>query len=200
VTSDSLARSYLLKAQKRLKALAVLCEEDAHSDVVREAAQELVELRHPLGDRDRAAEVPRRRDKPSADAQADGPRVAEIPKRLRRARELTLEGNHAQASSALQTTGVEVDSTPVAPQGTGITPGLHVILAIVYGSGALQDPGSVRKHSRPVPLIVDRSRVIASVNTVVFSMSIPVPKSDIWSLSELPHAWPCIHQFLGKPV
>ena len=43
MTSDSLARSYLLKAQKRLKALVVLRDEDAHSDVVREA-QELVEL------------------------------------------------------------------------------------------------------------------------------------------------------------
>jgi len=43
VTSESLARSYLVKAQKRLKALAVLRDEDAHSDVVREA-QELVEL------------------------------------------------------------------------------------------------------------------------------------------------------------
>ena len=35
MTSDSLARSYLFKAQKRLKALAVLRDEDAHSDVVR---------------------------------------------------------------------------------------------------------------------------------------------------------------------
>ena len=43
MTSESLARSYLVKAQKRLKALAVLRDEDAHSDVVREA-QELVEL------------------------------------------------------------------------------------------------------------------------------------------------------------
>ena len=43
MTSESLARSYLVKAQKRLKALAVLRDEGAHSDVVREA-QELVEL------------------------------------------------------------------------------------------------------------------------------------------------------------
>jgi hypothetical protein len=43
VTSDSLARSYLLEARKRLKALAVLGGKDAHSDVVPEA-QELVEL------------------------------------------------------------------------------------------------------------------------------------------------------------
>jgi hypothetical protein len=43
VTNLSLARSYLLKAQKRLKALAVLRDEAAHSDVVGET-QELVEL------------------------------------------------------------------------------------------------------------------------------------------------------------
>lgn len=43
MTNQSLARSYLVKAQKRLKALAVLRDEGAHSDVVREA-QELVEL------------------------------------------------------------------------------------------------------------------------------------------------------------
>ncbi len=41
MTNQSLARSYLIKAQKRLKALAVLRDEGAHSDVVREA-QELV--------------------------------------------------------------------------------------------------------------------------------------------------------------
>ena len=38
MTSLSLARSYLVKAQKRLKALAVLRDEGAHSDVVREAS------------------------------------------------------------------------------------------------------------------------------------------------------------------
>jgi HEPN domain-containing protein len=43
VTSEDLARAYLLKARQRLKALAVLRDEGAHSDVVREA-QELVEL------------------------------------------------------------------------------------------------------------------------------------------------------------
>lgn len=43
MTSQSLARSYLRKAQGRLKALAVLRDEGDHSDVVREA-QELVEL------------------------------------------------------------------------------------------------------------------------------------------------------------
>lgn len=43
MTNSSLAQSYLIKATKRLKALALLAEEEAHSDVVREA-QEIVEL------------------------------------------------------------------------------------------------------------------------------------------------------------
>lgn len=43
MTSTDRARSYLAKARARLKALAVLRDHDAHSDVVREA-QELVEL------------------------------------------------------------------------------------------------------------------------------------------------------------
>jgi HEPN domain-containing protein len=43
VTNTSLAQSYLVKAQKRLRILAVLLEEAAYSDVVREA-QEIVEL------------------------------------------------------------------------------------------------------------------------------------------------------------
>lgn len=43
VTNVTLAQSYLVKARKRLRALQVLLEEEAHSDVVREA-QEVVEL------------------------------------------------------------------------------------------------------------------------------------------------------------
>ena len=43
MTTEDLARSYLIKARARLKALAVLRDEADHSDVVREA-QELVEL------------------------------------------------------------------------------------------------------------------------------------------------------------
>ena len=43
MTNVSLARSYLTKAQKRLRVLPALLAEDAYSDVVREA-QEIVEL------------------------------------------------------------------------------------------------------------------------------------------------------------
>lgn len=43
MTNVSLAQSYLIKAVKRLRVLDVLIEEEAYSDVVREA-QEIVEL------------------------------------------------------------------------------------------------------------------------------------------------------------
>jgi len=43
LTNVTLAQSYLIKARKRLKILPVLLEENAYSDVIREA-QEIVEL------------------------------------------------------------------------------------------------------------------------------------------------------------
>lgn len=43
MTGSDLARSYLEKAEKRVRVLEVLLEQDGFSDVVREA-QELVEL------------------------------------------------------------------------------------------------------------------------------------------------------------
>jgi len=43
VTNTSLAQSYLIKATKRLRILQVLLDDEAYSDVVREA-QEVVEL------------------------------------------------------------------------------------------------------------------------------------------------------------
>lgn len=43
MTTNDLAKSYLIKATKRLKILDVLYQEEAYSDVIREA-QEIVEL------------------------------------------------------------------------------------------------------------------------------------------------------------
>ena len=43
MTNISLAQSYLIKAPKRFKILAVLFDDQAYSDVIREA-QEIVEL------------------------------------------------------------------------------------------------------------------------------------------------------------
>ena len=102
MTSESLARSYLVKAQKRLKALAVLRDEGAHSDVVREA-QELVELALKGVLRAIGVEPPKfhdvggllleHRDKLASEACADVPRAADISKRLRRERELAFYGD-----------------------------------------------------------------------------------------------------------
>jgi len=102
VTSESLARSYLDKARKRLKALAVLRDEGAHSDVVREA-QELVELALKGMLRAVGVEPPKFHDvggllvehqmKFVPGVRARLPRAAEISKRLRRERELAFYGD-----------------------------------------------------------------------------------------------------------
>jgi len=102
VTSESLARSYLDKARKRLKALAVLRDEGAHSDVVREA-QELVELALKGMLRAIGVEPPKFHDvggllvehqmKFVPEVRARLPRAAEISKRLRRERELAFYGD-----------------------------------------------------------------------------------------------------------
>ena len=102
MTNESLARSYLVKAQKRLKALAVLRDEEAHSDVVREA-QELVELALKGMLRAVGLEPPKFHDvgglllehegKFSRGAREQLPRAAAISKRLRRERELAFYGD-----------------------------------------------------------------------------------------------------------
>lgn len=102
MTNETLARSYLVKAQKRLKALAVLRDEAAHSDVVREA-QELVELALKGMLRAVGIEPPKFHDvgglllehdaKFSPDVRDRLARAAEISKRLRRERELAFYGD-----------------------------------------------------------------------------------------------------------
>jgi HEPN domain-containing protein len=102
LTNQSLARSYLIKAQKRLKALAVLRDEGAHSDVVREA-QELVELALKGMLRAVGIEPPKFHDvgglltehgaKFSEAVRSRLALAAEISKRLRRERELAFYGD-----------------------------------------------------------------------------------------------------------
>ena len=102
MTSLSLARSYLIKAQKRLKALAVLRDEEAHSDVVREA-QELVELALKGVLRAVGVEPPKFHDVGALLVEHQAkllplvrdrlPRAAEISRRLRRERELAFHGD-----------------------------------------------------------------------------------------------------------
>lgn len=102
MTSKSLARSYLVKAQGRLKALRVLRDEGDPSDVVREA-QELVELALKGMLRAIGIEPPKFHDvgpllrehqaKFTADVGAQLDRAAEISKRLRREREIAFYGD-----------------------------------------------------------------------------------------------------------
>ena len=102
MTNRNLARSYVDKARKRLKALAVLKDEGAHSDVVREA-QELVELALKGMLRSAGIEPPKLHDvgallvehatKFPEDERGSLPRAAEISKRLRRERELSFYGD-----------------------------------------------------------------------------------------------------------
>jgi HEPN domain-containing protein len=102
VTTDDLAKSYLLKARARLKALAVLRDEEAHSDVVREA-QELVELALKAMLRSVGVEPPKLHDvgplllehRARFVAQVGDrlDRAAEISRRLRHDRELAFYGD-----------------------------------------------------------------------------------------------------------
>ena len=102
MTNESLARSYLIKAEKRLKALATLRDEDAHSDVVREA-QELVELALKGMLRAVGVEPPKLHDVGGLLVEHGAKfvpavrerlaRAAEISRRLRRERELALYGD-----------------------------------------------------------------------------------------------------------
>jgi HEPN domain-containing protein len=102
VTSQSLARACLVKARKRLKALAVLRDEGAHSDAIREA-QELVELALKGTLRAAGIEPPKFPDVGGLLLEQGGkftpgvrerlPRAAEISERLRRERELAFYGD-----------------------------------------------------------------------------------------------------------
>jgi len=102
MTSISLARSYFMKARKRLRALETLLAEDADSDVVREA-QELVEpalkgmLRfvgvEPPKWHDVGPLVVEHRDRLPAPVAAAADRLAEISHRLRQEREFAFYGD-----------------------------------------------------------------------------------------------------------
>ena len=102
MTTDDLAKSYLAKARARLKALAVLRDEGAHSDVVREA-QELVDLALKAMLRSVGVEPPKLHDVSTllvehrarfvADVGERLGRAAEISQRLRHDRELAFYGD-----------------------------------------------------------------------------------------------------------
>lgn len=102
MTNLSLAQSYVTKATVRMKALAVLRDEGAHSDVVRKA-QEIVELALKGTLRAIGVEPPKFHDvgglllehsgKLPAAVAGQLPRAAGISKRLRRERELSFYGD-----------------------------------------------------------------------------------------------------------
>jgi hypothetical protein len=102
VTSVSLARSYFVKARKRVRALEALHAEEAWSDVVREA-QELVELGmkgmlrfvgiEPPKQHDVGALLLQHRDRLPARVAADVERLAAISHRLRKEREFAFYGD-----------------------------------------------------------------------------------------------------------
>lgn len=102
MTNTTLAQSYLLKAMKRLKVLAVLQQEEAYSDVVREA-QELVELALKGMLRQMGIEPPKLhdvggllvefRDRLPVDVAAQALALARISKWLRKEREFAFYGD-----------------------------------------------------------------------------------------------------------
>ncbi len=101
MTNGSLAESYLLKATKRLKILTVLLDEEAYSDVVREA-QKIVELALKGMLRQVGVEPPRwhdvggilreHRERLPAGVAPDVERLARISSALRKDRELSFYG------------------------------------------------------------------------------------------------------------
>ncbi len=102
MTSTSLAKSYLSKATKRLKILPVLLEEEAFSDVVREA-QEIVELALKGMLRQVGIEPPKWHDvgqmlleyraRFPAEVAAEADRLASISAWLRKEREFSFYGD-----------------------------------------------------------------------------------------------------------
>lgn len=102
MTTTSLAKSYLIKAQKRLKILGVLLGDEAYSDVVREA-QEIVELALKGMLRQIGIEPPKWHDvseplkeyraRLPAGAAAHLDRLAEISSWLRKEREFSFYGD-----------------------------------------------------------------------------------------------------------
>ncbi len=102
MTNPNLARDYLTRSRKRLKAIGVLFDEEAFADVVRES-QEVVELLLKAVLRSFGLAVPFSHDlsesfsenvgRLPAEVQGLVPRWCEISKRLRKDRELAFYGS-----------------------------------------------------------------------------------------------------------
>jgi HEPN domain-containing protein len=102
MTNPKLSRDYLIRSRKRLKAIALLLEEEAFPDVVRES-QEVVELLLKAVLRSFGIPVPFSHDvsevladnagRLPAGAQVHVPRWARISRQLRKDRELAFYGS-----------------------------------------------------------------------------------------------------------
>jgi hypothetical protein len=112
MTNPKLARDYLLRSRKRLKAVALLLEEDAFADVVRES-QEVVELLLKAVLRSFGIAVPFSHDLSETFAEHGSrlpdavrsllPRWSEISKHLRKDRELAFYGSEDITPSSFYT-------------------------------------------------------------------------------------------------
>jgi HEPN domain-containing protein len=112
MTNSNLARDYLTRARKRLKAVALLLDEEAFADVVRES-QELVELVLKAVIRSFGIAVPFSHDVSETltanaarlpdGAQKTIPRWCEISRRLRKDRELAFYGSEDVTPSSFYT-------------------------------------------------------------------------------------------------
>jgi hypothetical protein len=102
MTNRTLAQSYLLKARKRFKVLEVLLNEEAYSDVIREA-QELVELALKGILRQVGVEPPKQhdvgylviefKDRLPREVAEEAKKIAAISKWLRKEREFSFYGD-----------------------------------------------------------------------------------------------------------
>jgi hypothetical protein len=102
MTNKTLAQSYLLKATKRKKVLEVLFQEEAYSDVIREA-QELVELAlkgilrqigiDPPKQHDVGPLLVEFKDRLPSDVSPNAEKLARISKWLRKEREFSFYGD-----------------------------------------------------------------------------------------------------------
>lgn len=112
MTNPKLAHDYLSRARKRLKAVAVLLQEDAFADVVRES-QEVVELALKAVLRSHGLAVPFSHDvsesfsenaaRLPAGIQPMIPRWCEISRQLRKDRELSFYGSEDITPSTFYT-------------------------------------------------------------------------------------------------
>lgn len=102
MTNDDLSKSYLIKAEKRLKILEILLKEEDYSDVVREA-QEIVELSlkgvlryvgvEPPKYHDVSPIIIEHRKKFKTLTSQELTKIARISKKLRKERELAFYGD-----------------------------------------------------------------------------------------------------------